>query len=70
MAFRIRRTSAAPRAPSTRSTDDATWASAFSRDPDMPTWTIAQSMLFDGEGFVAPRRPGDRIDGYLFCYAA
>ncbi|KAH7129069.1 putative alpha-xylosidase [Dactylonectria macrodidyma] len=26
------------------------------------------SMLFDGRGFVAPRRPGDRIDGYLFCY--
>ncbi|CAK7214472.1 hypothetical protein SBRCBS47491_002154 [Sporothrix bragantina] len=32
----------------------------------------SQSMLFDGEGFVAPRRAGsdkgDRIDGYLFCY--
>lgn len=26
------------------------------------------SMLFDGNGFVAPRRSGDRIDGYLFCY--
>jgi len=26
------------------------------------------SMLFDGHGFVAPRRPGDRIDGYLFCH--
>lgn len=26
------------------------------------------SMLFDGEGFVAPRKPGDRIDGYFFCY--
>ncbi|KAH6693584.1 glycoside hydrolase [Plectosphaerella plurivora] len=26
------------------------------------------SMLFDGNGFVAPRRPGDRIDGYLFAY--
>ena len=25
------------------------------------------SMLFDGD-FVAGRRPGDRIDGYLFCY--
>lgn len=28
----------------------------------------SQSMLFDGAGFVAPRRPGDRVDGYLFCY--
>lgn len=28
----------------------------------------SQSMLFDGQGFVAPRRPGDRIDGYLFFY--
>ncbi|RYP82463.1 hypothetical protein DL770_005576 [Monosporascus sp. CRB-9-2] len=28
----------------------------------------SESMLFDGKGFVAPRRPGDRIDGYLFCY--
>ena len=26
------------------------------------------SMLFDGHGFVATRRPGDRIDGYLFAY--
>ncbi|PKS05513.1 hypothetical protein jhhlp_008203 [Lomentospora prolificans] len=26
------------------------------------------SMLFDGSGFVTPRRPGDRIDGYLFHY--
>lgn len=26
------------------------------------------SMLFDDNGFVSPRRPGDRIDGYLFCY--
>ncbi|KAJ4286375.1 hypothetical protein N0V88_008042 [Collariella sp. IMI 366227] len=26
------------------------------------------SMLFDAGGFVTPRRPGDRIDGYLFCY--
>lgn len=26
------------------------------------------SMLFDGKGFVAPRRSGDRIDGYLFHY--
>ncbi|KAJ5320056.1 hypothetical protein PENANT_c025G07896 [Penicillium antarcticum] len=25
------------------------------------------SMLFDGD-FVAGRKPGDRIDGYLFCY--
>ncbi|BCS26787.1 uncharacterized protein APUU_51498A [Aspergillus puulaauensis] len=25
------------------------------------------SMLFDG-GFVAGRKPGDRVDGYLFCY--
>lgn len=28
----------------------------------------SNSMLFDGHGFVAGRRPGDRIDGYLFCY--
>ncbi|KAK7753352.1 hypothetical protein SLS62_004642 [Diatrype stigma] len=28
----------------------------------------SESMLFDGQGFVAPRRPGDRIDGYLFFY--
>jgi hypothetical protein len=28
----------------------------------------SQTMLFDGEGFVAPRRTGDRIDGYLFSY--
>ncbi|KIW78486.1 hypothetical protein Z517_08323 [Fonsecaea pedrosoi CBS 271.37] len=27
-----------------------------------------KSMLFDGQGFVAGRRPGDRIDGYLFCH--
>ncbi|KIW01961.1 uncharacterized protein PV09_06798 [Verruconis gallopava] len=26
------------------------------------------SMLFDGNGFVTTRRPGDRIDGYLFFY--
>lgn len=26
------------------------------------------SMLFDANGFVSPRRAGDRIDGYLFCY--
>ncbi|KIL93331.1 hypothetical protein FAVG1_03310 [Fusarium avenaceum] len=26
------------------------------------------SMLFDSSGFAAPRRPGDRIDGYLFSY--
>ncbi|KFH45150.1 Alpha-xylosidase-like protein [Hapsidospora chrysogenum ATCC 11550] len=27
------------------------------------------SMLFDHtSGFVAPRRAGDRVDGYLFCY--
>ena len=29
----------------------------------------SQSMLFDGHGFVTPRRPGDRVDGYLFCCA-
>ncbi|KAK7427587.1 hypothetical protein QQZ08_005862 [Neonectria magnoliae] len=29
----------------------------------------SKSMLFDGHGFVAPRRSGDRIDGYLFCYS-
>ncbi|KAM0322551.1 hypothetical protein ACHAQA_009398 [Verticillium albo-atrum] len=28
----------------------------------------SDSMLFDGEGFVAPRKSGDRIDGYLFSY--
>ncbi|KAL4784906.1 glycosyl hydrolases family 31-domain-containing protein [Aspergillus varians] len=28
----------------------------------------SKSMLFDGHGFVAPRQPGDRFDGYLFCY--
>ncbi|KAK8061613.1 hypothetical protein PG994_007979 [Apiospora phragmitis] len=28
----------------------------------------SKSMLFDGEGFVTPRRSGARIDGYLFCY--
>ncbi|KAF5007639.1 hypothetical protein FDECE_6025 [Fusarium decemcellulare] len=27
-----------------------------------------KSMLFDPAGLAAPRRPGDRIDGYLFCY--
>lgn len=26
------------------------------------------SMLFDGEGWIASRMPGDRIDGYLFGY--
>jgi alpha-glucosidase (family GH31 glycosyl hydrolase) len=28
----------------------------------------SESMLFDGKGFVTTRRPGDRIDGYLFVY--
>ena len=28
----------------------------------------SESMLFDGHGFVAARRSGDRIDGYLFSY--
>lgn len=28
----------------------------------------SESMLFDGKGFVTTRRPGDRLDGYLFCY--
>ncbi|KIW16445.1 hypothetical protein PV08_06498 [Exophiala spinifera] len=28
----------------------------------------SKSMLFDGHGFVAGRRAGDRIDGYLFCH--
>nr|POE62868.1 alpha-xylosidase [Quercus suber] len=28
------------------------------------------SMLFDGHGFVTPRRPGTRIDGYIFAYGA
>lgn len=26
------------------------------------------SMLFDGKGFVAGRKPGNRIDGYIFAY--
>ena len=29
----------------------------------------SKSMLFDGLGFVAGRKHGDRIDGYVFCYA-
>lgn len=28
----------------------------------------SKTMLFGGDGTVAPRRPGDRIDGYMFCY--
>ncbi|KAL4975545.1 glycoside hydrolase superfamily [Aspergillus desertorum] len=28
----------------------------------------SKSMLFDGNGFVAPRQAGDRVDCYLFCY--
>ncbi|KAL6364662.1 hypothetical protein LRP88_00632 [Fusarium phalaenopsidis] len=28
----------------------------------------SDSMLFENDGFVSPRREGDRIDGYLFCY--
>ncbi|KAL4917372.1 hypothetical protein BDW62DRAFT_218179 [Aspergillus aurantiobrunneus] len=28
----------------------------------------SRSMLFDGRGFVSPRRPGERYDCYLFCY--
>jgi hypothetical protein len=28
----------------------------------------SDSMLFDDQGFVTTRRPGDRVDGYLFCY--
>jgi hypothetical protein len=28
----------------------------------------SNSMLFDGQGFATVRRPGDRIDGYLFTY--
>ncbi|KZZ87307.1 Glycoside hydrolase, family 31 [Moelleriella libera RCEF 2490] len=28
----------------------------------------SQTMLFEQDGTVAPRRAGDRIDGYLFCY--
>ena len=28
----------------------------------------SSSMLFEENGFVGPRRPGDRIDGYLFGY--
>lgn len=30
----------------------------------------SQTMLFDGEVWVAPRRPGDSVDGYLFSYRA
>ena len=26
------------------------------------------SMLFDEDGFVTPRRPGKRVDGYIFAY--
>jgi alpha-glucosidase (family GH31 glycosyl hydrolase) len=29
----------------------------------------SQSMLFDEKGWVAGRKPGERIDGYLFAYA-
>ncbi|KAL4807452.1 glycosyl hydrolases family 31-domain-containing protein [Aspergillus unguis] len=28
----------------------------------------SKSMLFDEQGFVAPRKPGERFDCYLFCY--
>lgn len=28
----------------------------------------SNTMLFDGRGFVAPRRPGQRVDGYIFSY--
>ncbi|KAE8354933.1 glycosyl hydrolases family 31-domain-containing protein [Aspergillus coremiiformis] len=28
----------------------------------------SRSMLFDGQGFVASRPAGDRVDGYLFAY--
>ncbi|KAI8668529.1 Glycoside hydrolase, family 31 [Fusarium keratoplasticum] len=28
----------------------------------------SDSMLFENDGFVSPRREGDRVDGYLFCY--
>ncbi|KAK2591817.1 hypothetical protein QQS21_010485 [Conoideocrella luteorostrata] len=28
----------------------------------------SETMVFDSRGTVAPRRPGDRIDGYLFSY--
>lgn len=28
----------------------------------------SESMLFDGQGFVASRPAGDRVDGYLFAY--
>jgi hypothetical protein len=28
----------------------------------------SKSMLFDEDGFVASRRPGERVDGYLFAY--
>lgn len=28
----------------------------------------SETFLFDGQGFVAPRRSGDRIDGYMFVY--
>ena len=28
----------------------------------------SKSMLFDGSGWVGSRKPGDRIDGYLFAY--
>ncbi|KAK8915673.1 hypothetical protein H634G_07907 [Metarhizium anisopliae BRIP 53293] len=28
----------------------------------------SDTMLFDGQGFIAPRKSGDRIDGYMFVY--
>lgn len=30
----------------------------------------SESMLFDDNGFVSPRRQGTRIDGYIFAYGA
>ncbi|CAM1500408.1 Fc.00g095700.m01.CDS01 [Cosmosporella sp. VM-42] len=30
----------------------------------------SKSALFDGAGFITVRRPGVRVDGYLFCYGA
>lgn len=29
----------------------------------------SKSMLFDGQGWIGSRKPGDRVDGYMFAYA-
>jgi hypothetical protein len=42
-------------------------AGILSRD-GFATVDDSTSMLFDERGFVTPRLPGDRVDGYLFSY--